>query len=207
MIRALVRRLAALPSVFDLLRWMLEGGYRGHTKLLRERLPSGAGRVLDCGCGTGIYAAHFDPAEYVGVDISATYVSAARHKFHGHSFQVADATQLPFESGVFERAFASGVLHHLDDDTAIQVLSELDRVLTANGLLVVWEDIPAKRWWNLVGKLIHRLDMGEFIRRSDEYRDLLKLRFDIQEASWMRSGFMDYAVYCCVKQADVEQHK
>lgn len=40
----------------------------------------------------------------------------------------ADATALPFATGEFDYAMTSMFLHHLDDDVAVRVLREMDRV-------------------------------------------------------------------------------
>src|SRR4051812_15232451 len=120
---SLIRRLATVPRLFDALRWILEGGYHGHHRVIADHL-SGGGRVLDLGCGTGIYSQFFEPGRYVGVDISQAYIAAAQAKFPRHRFVVQDAAQLPLEGGEFDACMISGVLHHLDDPTVDRVLAE-----------------------------------------------------------------------------------
>ena len=180
-----------------------------HRQQIAEFSPrSGVAKVLDIGCGTGIYANHFSPEQYCGIDISPVYVASATARFPQHQFQQMDARSLQFSDGEFDAAFISGVLHHLSDKDAIAVLREAARVIRRTGRLVVWEDIPAP-WWNAVGHVIHRLDLGANIRKADGYRSLLEKGLagcaadsetkppqDIQ-VHQMRSGFMDYAVYVC----------
>jgi ubiquinone/menaquinone biosynthesis C-methylase UbiE len=197
-LRALVTRLAAWPSIFDLLRYLLEGGYRGHRSVWENELRSQPGKVLDIGCGTGIHAQHFSADAYTGIDISDDYVSAAIRKYPGYQFFASDATKLPFESNIYCTAMISGVLHHLSDEEAQRLLSEAARVLQPDGTLVVWEDIPSRSRWNLIGHLIHRLDLGQHIRPPDGYRRLLELHFDLRSTRIFRSGFMDYAVFQCM---------
>ncbi len=88
----------------------------------------------------------------------------------------------------------SGVLHHLDDELANRVLAEAARVVRPGGTVVIWEDIPAP-WWNLVGHLIHRLDLGNHIRTPDSYARLIRNHLDIIETSPFRSGAMDYQLF------------
>jgi ubiquinone/menaquinone biosynthesis C-methylase UbiE len=192
-IRGLVRRLAAAPRLFDALRWVLEGGYRGHHRVI-DRFLANMGRTLDLGCGTGIYAPRFPAPTYVGADLSADYIAAARGKFPAHEFVVADATCTSFHDGEFDACMICGVLHHLDDEVAARVVKEAARVVRPGGRVVVWEDIPSP-WWNVVGHLIHRLDMGNHIRKPAGYRSILERHLLIEESTAIRSGAMDYQVF------------
>jgi ubiquinone/menaquinone biosynthesis C-methylase UbiE len=197
MIRKLVARLADVPLAFDALRWILEAGYRGHRRVLQRELPSGGGLVLDCGCGTGIFAGCFRSEEYTGIDLRPEYAAAASRRCREHRFHVMDARRLGFADHCFDRAFVSGVLHHLDDDSAQAVLQELARVLRTGGTLVIWEDVPTRSRANPIGMLIHRLDLGGHIRDCEGYRRLIEEVFPVARSYAMRSGFMDYHVFCC----------
>ena len=189
-----VRHLAGIPRLFDALRWTLEGGYAGHHRLIRDHLTN-VGRIIDLGCGTGIYARFFTPETYVGIDINPEYIAAARVKFPQHPFHVQDALSSPFSAGEFDAGMISGVLHHLNDDDADRALREIARLVRPGGRVVIWEDIPARRRWNLIGHLIHRLDLGAHIRTPAEYQALISRHLDIAEAWPMRSGAMDYQVF------------
>jgi SAM-dependent methyltransferase len=188
-----IRWLASQPRIFDALRWLLEGGYWGHYDVIRRHLV-GNGRVLDLGCGTGQYAHCFDSRQYVGVDIDPAYISAAREKHPQHRFEVHDGRSLPFADGEFDACMISGVLHHLDDAAADCVLGQAQRVIRSGGRIVIWEDIPAP-WWNVVGQIIHRLDLGAYIRSPAEYRRLIERHFGVDDSKPFRSGAMDYQVF------------
>lgn len=191
--RSLVRRMADVPRLFDALRWILEGGYRGHRGVIQKHL-TGAGRTLDLGCGTGIYAGFFPPDAYVGADINSAYIQAAQSRFPAHRFVVQDATVPSFNDAEFDACMISGVLHHLDDQEAGRLLQLAARAVRPSGKIVVWEDIPASRW-NLVGNVIHSLDLGRHIRTPEGYRTLLEQHLAIAHSSAMRSGAMDYQVF------------
>ena len=80
-----------------------------------------------------------------------------------------------------------------------RLIMELERVLKPQAALLVWEDVPARRPWNIIGHAVHRLDVGQHIRASESYRHLLSTRFHVERTSFFRSGFMDYGTYLCVK--------
>lgn len=205
-----VRWLASIPTVFDGLRWILEGGYHGHETVFQQELnpvatASSSAGILDLGCGTGLHAARFCSEQYHGIDLSDAYIKAARRKHPTYSFECADARKLPFADGHFHTVLISGVLHHLNDNDALSVLKEAARVLSPDGRVVIWEDIPTVGPWNFVGALIHRLDQGQWIRTPASYRQLIDQSFAIHNERCFRSGFMDYAVFRASPRTKVTQ--
>lgn len=106
---------------------------------------TGAGRVLDVGCGTGslarAMAARWPARQIVGIDIAAPYIAFARTQEqapHLH-FEIADAARLPFADRTFSGAAAQLVLNFVPDPLA--ALKEMQRVTAPGGRLVgaVWD--------------------------------------------------------------------
>jgi SAM-dependent methyltransferase len=194
LVRRGVHALAEEPRAFDLLRWILEAGFKGEKDILRKEGITEATSILDLGCGTGAMAGHFRPESYVGVDPNPRYVARARATKSRYRFEVADGRSLPFADGSFDAVLIAGVIHHLDDDSARSVLQETSRVLVpGRGVLVMIEAVPARNRWNLIGRVIRRLDEGDFIRPSDHYIEMARELFG-QEAVRdypMRSGVCD----------------
>src|SRR4029453_11155578 len=173
-------------------------GGEGRRVSLRERVVHDlAGRpiVLDLGCGTGVLAGEFRPDGYVGIDPDPRYVVHARRKHPRHRFAVMDGTRLGFGAATFDTVVISGVLHHLDDETAVAILAETRRVLgPSGGQLVAWEDVPTRSPLNVLGRVVHRLDEGDRIRPQHEYLDLVRAVFPRATDYPMRSGVCDYVV-------------
>jgi ubiquinone/menaquinone biosynthesis C-methylase UbiE len=190
-----VTGLSQIPIAFDVLRWGLEGGFRMHRLMLRKHLPNPGLEVLDCGCGTGEFSGYFHSQRYRGIDISERYIRRAKQRHPSHAFEVMDATSLRFPNSSFDAVIVSGVVHHLPDSKVSKVFSEIARVLRKDGTFLLWEDVPTKQRWNVVGSIVHALDMGEFIRGSNDYWGLLEPYFHIDATEDFRSGFMDYSLY------------
>lgn len=188
------QRLASVPWVFDGLRWVLEGGFVAHHRLLQQHFPVAPESLLDCGCGTGTFAGCFPKKSYVGIDLSRDYIARARQQNPDHRFHVMDATALQFPSESFEAVIVSGVIHHMENSLAMRVLGEVRRLLKPAGKLLMWEDVPTRSAWNVVGQIAHRLDVGEYIRPASEYARLLDSQFQLVSAQPMTSGCMDYIV-------------
>ncbi|WP_433337687.1 class I SAM-dependent methyltransferase [Spirillospora sp. CA-294931] len=103
-------------------------GARTQHERVAEAL-SGAGLVLDIGCGEGALRVALPGTRVVGLDGSAAML--ARHRAPAVR---ADAAALPFADGVFDGAAAVNVLDHLPDPVA--AIAEARRVLVPGGLLV-----------------------------------------------------------------------
>jgi SAM-dependent methyltransferase len=192
-----VDALAAEPRTFNLLRWVLEAGYRGEKEVLRSEGIAEAASILDLGCGTGVMAGSFRPESYVGVDVNARYVAHARGTKSRYRFEVTDGRSLPFADGSFEAVLIAGVIHHLDDASAQSLLQESRRVLVpGKGVLVMWEDVPTRSRWNWIGQVIHRLDEGDFIRPAERYLEMAGEVFGHGALRHyaMSSGVCDYEV-------------
>jgi SAM-dependent methyltransferase len=72
-----------------------------------------AARTLDVACGTGFLTRHLLGA-VTGLDQSARMLELARERAPGATFVQADALDLPFEDGAFERVFTGHFYGHLD---------------------------------------------------------------------------------------------
>ena len=93
-------------------------------------------RVLDAGCGPGSDAAVFAEhgLDVVGVDITASFVAAARENVDG-AFVRGDLRSLPVPDGTFDGVWSCAVLHHVPKPDAADALVEFERVLADDGVL------------------------------------------------------------------------
>ncbi len=127
--------------------------------LLRHVRAAGAGRILDVGCGRGFYAraiaALYPRAAVVGVDYSPAHLAVARAQAPAANFARADARTLPFPAGAFDAVVCSEVLEHIVEDD--RALSEISRVLSADGLLLI--SVPHRRYpflWDPLNWILER---------------------------------------------------
>jgi ubiquinone/menaquinone biosynthesis C-methylase UbiE len=96
---------------------------------------SGDERILDLGCGNGLYLAELSRREHrgavCGMDLSPGMLSAARSR-SGTALLVGDAQRLPFADDSFDCVLAIHMLYHLPDRD--RGLSEIRRVLRPGGV-------------------------------------------------------------------------
>ena len=112
---------------------------------VEEMLPDLDGqRVLDAGCGAGVYSAWLDErgAEVFGVDASEAMLAEARERVPAATFEQADLSEplaeVPDDS--VDVVLCQHVFSHLDDLST--PLSTFARVLRSGGTLVVTTHNP-----------------------------------------------------------------
>jgi SAM-dependent methyltransferase len=113
---------------FDLVSWVLR---------ISGIEAGSAGRVLDVGCGNGIYLQQLRSrgVDAVGCDLSFGMLVAARNAIDARQILVhADAQALPFGDSSFDIILAPHMLYHVPDRP--RALAELRRVLRSGGRLV-----------------------------------------------------------------------
>lgn len=131
---------AATPERFDPAEMRGQMIEAEHLARYRFAACAAEGRtVLDAGCGwaygTDILA-RAGAQQVVGIDISETVVEAARHRVEADvTLEVADLTDLPFESDCFDMVVCFETIEHLQAQG--RALDEIARVLSEDGLLFI----------------------------------------------------------------------
>jgi SAM-dependent methyltransferase len=132
-------------------------------------------RLLDLGCGPGDVLAHLPSLDYLGVDVSAAYIAAARERygtratFRRRDLRDLDGRELGDER--FDAVISIGVLHHLDDDEASGMLRLAGRALASPGRLVTLDPAIDAGQPRLARWLIGR-DRGRSVRSASAYAAL-----------------------------------
>ncbi len=111
---------------------------RARLFLTTARIGPGT-RVLELGCGTGVFTRRVIPAgaSLVALDLSAELLAKARARvLNGARFVRSDAEALPFPAGAFDVVYGCSVLHHLDVEMALR---EVRRALRPGGRLIFSE--------------------------------------------------------------------
>ncbi len=101
--------------------------------------PSAGQRVLDLGCGTGIFTRPVadSGARVTALDLSYPMVRGARSRLGGKSVHLVNGhmRMLPFADGAFDHVFSITALEFIPD--ARQALDECLRVVKTGGTVVV----------------------------------------------------------------------
>ncbi|MBI2774483.1 class I SAM-dependent methyltransferase [Candidatus Dependentiae bacterium] len=102
-------------------------------------------KILDVGCGNGMITHYVQDilweSKVIGVDRDKTAIENAQKEFPEMHFFTCD-DRLPFEDASVDCVYAAYVFHHLKTDSQKNLLREMMRVLTPNGLLIILEFNP-----------------------------------------------------------------
>ena len=110
------------------------------SRVLADLLAPRTGeRILDAGCGTGIFTGYVLDAgvSVVGIDLSRPMIEVAVRRHTGRPFTAlcADLCRLPFPDNYFDRTFSMTAIEFVAD--AGIVIAELNRVTRPGGCIVV----------------------------------------------------------------------
>ena len=135
----------------------LEAALRTTARSRLQRLPP-AGRLLDIGCGFGVFA---DEArrrfETVASDVSLAGTRQARER--GLDVVVSDAASLPFADASFDAVTLWDTIEHLA--TPLATLREVRRVLRPGGMLALSTGDVASCCARLSGRFWHLFTLPE----------------------------------------------
>jgi len=118
----------------------------GTESRLRDRVVDFANagngsRILDVATGTGRQAFAFAKRDHdvVGIDLSEDMLKVARkkNKYENVRFEIADATNLPFEDNSYDVSCVSFALHDMIPTIREKALKEIARVTKQNGTIMI----------------------------------------------------------------------
>ncbi len=139
----------AMAAVFE--QHAADGAFNAHydRPALLDLLGAVDGlRVLDAGCGPGLYAESLvdSGADVVALDASGPMVELARARLGARAEVVQHllGEPLPFSGDTFDAAVCALAIHHVEDREA--ALRELCRVLRPGGALVLSTQHPTADW-------------------------------------------------------------
>ncbi len=148
--------IAALPPVeaaYAMARFTI---MRSKLLSVMDLLLPAEGRILDVGCGFGLFAAYFAQTEpgrvFTGVDSNARRIAMAQKVMQaigheGDEFLACDARDVQV-AGPFQGAYLLDVMHHVPKDDQEALLRRLVDLLAPGGVLIL-KDITTEPYLGL----------------------------------------------------------
>ncbi len=150
------------------------GFHQARSWCLQELVRAQAGqRLLDVGCGPTLLPPHLHGVDYVGFDTDARAIAWSRRRYPAARFESGLLTrESARDLGTFHHALLFGVLHHLDDVMARDLLALLRDLLVPGGQVVTLDGAYVPGQSRVARRLLDR-DVGEHVRSPDGYQTLV----------------------------------
>jgi len=179
------------PVIYRL--WMASHAEKKFAPITTHNDMTRVRRVLDVGCGPGTDVNYFSASQYLGIDVNERYIRDAERR-HGDSpgvrrFLAVDAAKFiaPHDER-FDFVLVNSFLHHVDEDTAQGILSNLSKLLTADGHVHILELVLPESL--SVARIMARSDRGEFPRPLEKWRQMFSCCFDTVNFAPYDLGFL-----------------
>ncbi len=148
-------------------------------------------KILDFGCGTGIFAKLFGTKglglNYVGYDVDENLTKYGQWVYPSVLF--ASHKEEVVNHGPYGYILSNCCFHHISDEQLVQELEFISSNLKREGKFIV-VDILAQSQESFAHKLFMMLEQGEYIRSYDDYVALLQARYDVIHMETVRSHFV-----------------
>jgi 2-polyprenyl-3-methyl-5-hydroxy-6-metoxy-1,4-benzoquinol methylase len=161
----IVRALPLFERAYSLVRFSI---LRPKLLSVMDLLLTDEGRILDVGCGFGLFAAYFGQTHprrrIVGVDPDERRIGIARDVasrlgLREHTFVAGDVRDAAIE-GPFDAAYVLDVMHHLPKADQRRVLERLRSLLVPGGMLLLKDITTEPRGGLLFTEALDRLMVG-----------------------------------------------
>ncbi|MFC1698980.1 class I SAM-dependent methyltransferase [Candidatus Omnitrophota bacterium] len=141
--------------------------------------PKNGDKILDIGCGPGdILECLPDNINYYGFDMSQKYINAARRRFGNRGSFVCKrlSPEAVGQLATYDIVIASGIMHHLNDDEAIQLLELARAALKPSGRLITRDGCYADGQHKIARYILSK-DRGRYVRTMADYKNLASRMF------------------------------
>ena len=200
-----IRSILSHPTIYSLFQNLMgaKSGWRNFITGFVKPFPGMS--ILDIGCGPCDILDYVDDVVYFGYDISEDYIAQARAKYGNRGTFTAklldrdDLASLP----KFDVVICSGVLHHLDDPVAVDVMQIAYAALKPGGRFLTIDPVfePGQ---NPVARFLISKDRGQNVRTKAGYDAIARSVFPNPDVTIRHKAWIPYT-HCfmtCTKQID-----
>ncbi len=165
----------------SILQWLLFGpSHRALLHRIREAAGDRRVKMLDVGCGTGVFAAklrdNLPQVDVYGVDLVSGMLEKGKARWRHHAAHVwpvqGDSERLPFASESFDVVTCTHSFHHYPRQE--RAISEMRRVLKPGGRLIVVDGYRDGVWgWFIYDVCVAAVEGDVHHASARRFRDLM----------------------------------
>ncbi len=184
----------------SILQLLLFGpSHRAIIRRLKARFGDRPFKVLDVGCGTGVFGERMrsalPQAEVWGIDLVSGMLDKGRARFQAHAGRIipiqGDSERLPFANGAFDVVTCCNSFHHYPDQA--RAVGEMKRVLAPGGDLMLIDGYRDGLWGRLIYDVCVARVEGEVHHCSARrFRDLIQAAGLVDMTQKVHRGFAPF---------------
>ncbi|OPY06174.1 MAG: bifunctional 3-demethylubiquinone-9 3-methyltransferase/ 2-octaprenyl-6-hydroxy phenol methylase [Syntrophorhabdus sp. PtaB.Bin184] len=157
-------------------------GGNGAKKDIVRNLYGGETELLEIGCSVGLIAEHFlniENVRYTGIDIDGKAIDVAKERFAGKdNFRFFCESISSFKNNsdrLFDVVMIFGMLHHVEDSVAQELLPDVVSLLSERGRVVIYDLLEPEENGSLLAKIIVKhFERGRNLRKSSDFKELIQ---------------------------------
>lgn len=187
-----IRAILSHPRVYSAFQFIMGGSSDVRLYFVEQFIrPEKDMRILDIGCGPAEILDYLPDVDYWGFDISESYIKRAQERYANRGTfrcQILDASDVG-NMMPFDVVLALGLLHHLDDEDAIQTITLAHGALKPGGRLIT-VDPCFESGQNPVARFMVKHDRGKNVRNQTGYSSLAaavfkSCRVEVRHTHWI----------------------
>ncbi|WP_375313601.1 class I SAM-dependent methyltransferase [Bradyrhizobium sp. A5] len=155
------------------------GGTRDKSALVLRHY-SNQRRIIEIGCSLGNLSDAYrelDGISYTGIDIDNSAIAIARQRFASQKnfqFEAVPVEEMARRGKPYDYVVIAGILHHVDDRTAIGIIESSWKITAQGGVLIASEPEALRPADNAIFRLFYRLEEGRFLRSRRQLAGLFE---------------------------------
>ncbi len=172
------------PQFYAFFQWLMASHNKYRMYVNDYLKPPPNCRMLDVGCGFAGILEHLPlDVEYVGYDISPSYISYAKKKYgHRATFYNQRVDDMEIQNiNSFDIVLADGLLHHLNDQEAQNLFRIAFMALRDRGFMFTADPTFIENQ-GIIPRFISSMDRGRHVRYPHEYKKIAQTYFPHTEA-------------------------
>lgn len=190
-----VRKILEVPWVYNFFQRSIQKKSIWADIFEREiSLDVDSSRILDIGCGPGNLLAEegmkIDQSKFVGIDPSQDYVDHATELFPAARFLTGTVRSVDLTEETFDLIIIAGVLHHVDDQEAMEIMTFAHAHKSNKGLILSLDPVFFSGQ-NVFARWMALADRGQNVRTAKSLEGLWRgalASSDIQIS--IKSGYL-----------------
>lgn len=167
------------PRLWTLFQY-LAGGTVDKRRLCKIHYTNQS-NILEIGCSTGNIAQAFSKYKninYTGIDIDNSAIRFAKNSFKNkNNFQFLNIDlrdYIKINNKKYDYVLFAGIIHHINDNTAIELLNSAIDLISNNGILVIVDPLLPDKKDPLLIHYYMKLEQGNFVKTKKEMLILIK---------------------------------